>query len=131
MTWVSLSIKSGNRKVGKIPVSTTESASCPNECPLKGTDCYARFSLVGMHWKKVDRHERGDNWDAFCKRVERFAAYQLWRHNQAGDLPKNSKGRIHKPKALRLAKAAAHTRGWTYTHYDPCLLYTSPSPRDS
>jgi hypothetical protein len=117
--WVHLTMKSGNRKVGPIPVSTTEKASCPDECALKDTDCYARFGPLGMHWAKIGEGGRGDNWDAFCGRVKRFIDHQLWRHDQAGDLPKNSKGRIHKSKALRLAKAAAHTRGWTYTHYDP------------
>lgn len=117
--WVSLNMKSGNVKVGAIPVSTTEEASCPTECPLKDTDCYARFGPLGMHWKKVREGGRGDNWSAFCTRVRTFQKGQLWRHNQAGDLPKNQAGKIHKSKALQLAKASAHTKGWTYTHYDP------------
>ena len=117
--WVSLNMKSGNAKVGPIPVSTTEEKSCPNECPLKGTDCYARFGPLGMHWRKVKEGERGDNWDSFCERVEKFDDEQLWRHNQAGDLPQNSKGKIHATKARKLAKASKHTKGWTYTHYNP------------
>lgn len=117
--WVSLNIKSGNRKVGPIPVSTTEEASCPSECPLKGTDCYARFGPLGMHWKKVREGGRGDNWTAFCNRVKSFAVDQLWRHNQAGDLPQRKDGKIHKSKLMQLIKAASHTKGWTYTHYDP------------
>lgn len=116
--WVSLNPVSGNRKVGPIPVSTTEEGSCPNECPLKGTDCYARFGPLGMHWRKVGEG-RGDNWDSFCKRVERFRKGQLWRHNQAGDLPQDENGRIDSVKTEELGRAAAHTNGWTYTHYDP------------
>jgi len=117
--WVSLNPKSGNRKVGPIPVSTTEEASCPNECPLKGTDCYARFGPLGMHWKKVREGMRGDNWTAFCNRVRQFAINQVWRHNQAGDLPQRKDGKIHKSKLMQLIRAAKHTMGWTYTHYDP------------
>jgi hypothetical protein len=121
--WVSLNIKSGNRKVGPIPVSTTEEASCPNECPLKGTDCYARFGPLGMHWRKIMEGGRGDNWTAFCNRVKSFAVGQLWRHNQAGDLPQNSKGTIHKSKLNQLMRACRHTLGWTYTHYDPTIAH--------
>lgn len=117
--WVSLTMKSGNKKVGKMPVSTTEKKSCPNECPLKDTDCYARFGPLGMHWSKVQQGMRGDNWTAFCKRVAQFAVGQLWRHNQAGDLPQTKKGKIHKSKTKQLCRAASHTKGWTYTHYDP------------
>jgi hypothetical protein len=117
--WVSLNTKSANEKVGPIPVSTTEEGSCPTECPLKGTDCYARFGPLGMHWRKIGEGGRGDNWDSFCKRVERFPKGQLWRHNQAGDLPQDENGRIDSVKTEKLGRASAHTKGWTYTHYDP------------
>lgn len=117
--WVSLNPKSGNRKVGQIPVSTTEEASCPDECQLKGTDCYARFGPLGMHWAKVREGMRGDNWKAFCDRMRKFAAGTLFRHNQAGDLPQNKEGRIHASKLRQLVAAVRHLRGWTYTHYDP------------
>ena len=117
--FVTLNPKSGNRKVGPIPVSTTEEASCPSECPLKGTDCYARFGPLGMHWRKIGENGRGDNWTAFCNRVRKFAAGVLWRHNQAGDLPQRKDGKIHRRRTMQLARASAHTRGWTYTHYDP------------
>lgn len=121
--WVHLNNKSGNVKVGPIPVSTTEEESCPKECPLKGTDCYARFGPLGMHWKKVLPGMRGDNWTAFCKRVKKFVVDQLWRHNQAGDLPQNRVGTVHKTKLRQLMNAAKHTKGWTYTHYDPTIAH--------
>lgn len=117
--WVSLNPKSGNRKVGPIPVSTTSEDSCPSECPLNGTDCYARFGPLGMHWRKVTDGVRGDNWKAFCDRMRKFAAGTLFRHNQAGDLPKNKSGKINKNKLRQLVAAVRHLRGWTYTHYDP------------
>jgi hypothetical protein len=117
--WVTLTPVSGNVKVGPIPVSTTEEGSCPNECPLKGTDCYARFGPLGMHWRKIGEGGKGDNWTAFCGRVRKFHKGQLWRHNQAGDLPQDENGKIDSTKTAELAKAAKHTKGWTYTHYDP------------
>ena len=117
--WVSLTAKSGNRKVGKIPVSTTEEKSCPSECVLNGTDCYARFGPLKMHWNKVSANVRGDNWSNFCKRMRKFAAGTLFRHNQAGDLPKNKRGKINKNKLKQLVSAIRHLRGWTYTHYNP------------
>lgn len=117
--WVSLTPVSKNVKVGPIPVSTTEEGSCPTECPLKGTDCYARFGPLGMHWRKIGDGGRGDNWDAFCDRVRKFRKGQLWRHNQAGDLPQDENGRIDSEKTTALGLASAHTKGWTYTHYDP------------
>jgi hypothetical protein len=123
--WVHLNPKSGNRKVGDIPVSTTEEGSCPNECPLKGTDCYARFGPLGMHWKKVHEGARGDNWTAFCKRMRQFVAGTLFRHNQAGDLPQNKRGLIHRSKLRQLVAAVAHLRGWTYTHYDPTVKHNA------
>lgn len=118
---VSLTMKSKNIKTGEIPVSTTEERSCPSECPLQGTDCYARFGPLGMHWRKIGAGGRGDNWTGFCHRVRSFAIGQIWRHNQAGDLPQRADGKIHIGKLRQLSKACAArmTRGWTYTHYDP------------
>ncbi len=123
---VALTIKSGNRKVGPIPVSTTEEGSCPTSCPLQGTDCYARFGPLGMHWRKIMEGGRGTKWTLFCRAVAAFATGQIWRHNQAGDLPKlevpadyDGPDRIDAELAFELSKASEHTNGWTYTHYDP------------
>jgi len=121
---VTLNMKSGNRKVGPIPVSTTEEGSCPTSCPLLNTDCYARFGPLGMHWRKIGPDGRGTQWSLFCDRVKKFVVNQLWRHNQAGDLPKltddhDGPDRIDITKALELSNASEHTKGWTYTHYDP------------
>lgn len=130
MAWVSLNMKSGNRKVGPIPVSTSEEKTCPTECPLKGTDCYARFGPLGMHWRKVGEGGRGDNFTAFCERVKKFAMNQLWRHNQAGDLPQRKDGKVDRRKSLQLARASAHTKGWTYSHYDPTDAHNQKTLKD-
>ena len=117
--WVHLTLKSGNGKVGPIAVSTTEKASCPSECSLRDGDCYARFGPVGIHWNKVSKKERGDNWTAFCRRMRKILPGSLFRHNQAGDLPQNKQKKIHKGKLRQLVGAVCHLKGWTYTHYNP------------
>lgn len=122
---VSVTMKSSNAKVGPIPVSTTEEDSCPSSCSLKNTDCYARFGPLGIHWRKVSDGIRGSQWSLFCSTVLKFCKNQLWRHNQAGDLPKcpeSSTGtidRIDVKKCRELSNSSRHTRGWTYTHYNP------------
>ena len=61
---------------------------------------------------------RGLEWNAFLETVRSFATGQLWRHNQAGDLP--GVGDNIDAKALgALAKANAGRRGFTYTHKPP------------
>lgn len=124
MTYVTLNMVSRNIKVGAIPVSTTDPDSCPNQCPMKGTDCYARFGPLGMHWSKIGEGGRGVVWSLFCKAIKKLPKRQAWRHNQAGDLPKDERlsenvDRIDENMATELSEASSHTRGWTYTHYDP------------
>ena len=118
MTWVHLTNVSGNRKVGPIKVTTSDKESCPSECGIKA-ECYAGGGPLAIHWNKVREGERGDNWDGFVNRVKRFRKNELWRHNQAGDLPPNQDGKLDDDKCEALADAASHTDGWTYTHYDP------------
>ena len=129
---VSLTMVSGNEKVGPIPVSTTEAESCPSSCPLmspkgagegKGAKCYAAFGPLGMHWRKVGKDGRGIAWTLFCKAIKRLPKFQLWRHNQAGDLPKSHTNdddvdMLDWEKCDELAQASKGKRGWTYTHYD-------------
>ena len=129
--WVTLTTKSGNRKVGKVAVSTSEEASCPKECPMHGTDCYARFGPLGIHWKKVKEGMRGTNWPEFCQRLLKLPSYSLFRHNQAGDLPQNKKGKIHKLMLRMLVKSCKHLRAWTYTHYDPFDEHNAEAIREA
>ena len=130
---VTLNMASGNRKVGSIPVSTTEAGSCPSSCPLaspqgagiaKDGDCYAAFGPLGMHWRKIGKDGRGIMWSLFCRAIKKLPKGQLWRHNQAGDLPKADNPNcynidlIDSEKCEELSSASRGKRGWTYTHYD-------------
>lgn len=112
---VALTLKSGNAKTGPIPVSTTTKATCPPTCGVKDI-CYADSGPLAIHWNKVTDGSRGMDWDAFCSAIEALPQGQVWRHNQAGDLPGD--GKTIDTKALRqLTKANKGKRGFTYTHY--------------
>lgn len=111
-----LSHVSGNAKTGPIPVSTTGKQSCPDACPLKVKGCYAAYGPAALHWRKVTEGERGMPWDDFCQQIKALPRGQLWRHNQAGDLPGNGET-IDTEKMRQLVKANKGKRGFTYTHY--------------
>lgn len=112
---VALTMVSHNSKTGPIPVSTTESSTCPPTCGEYKT-CYAKFGQIAIHWRAVDAGDRGVGWDDFCSLVRTIPRGQLWRHNQAGDLPGD--GVDIDADALRmLVQANKGRRGFTYTHY--------------
>ena len=113
---VHTTLKSANRKVGKIPVTTTTAKTCPDECAFKDNGCYADNGPLAMHWNKVTNGERGDDWSSFIVTVKSFKDGQLWRHNQAGDLAGNGK-RLDADACDELADANRGKRGFTYTHY--------------
>ena len=113
---VHTTLKSANRKVGKIPVTTTTAKTCPDECAFKDNGCYADNGPLAMHWNKVTNGERGDDWSTFIVTVKSFKDGQLWRHNQAGDLAGNGK-RLDADACDELADANRGKRGFTYTHY--------------
>lgn len=111
-----LTMKSDNAKIGPIPVSTTSAESCPAACPFNnGGGCYATYGPLMIHWKAVTAGTRGMEWDEFCEAIAALPEGQLWRHNQAGDLP-GASNRIDRAKLRRLVDANAGKRGFTYTH---------------
>ena len=82
-----LTPRSSNKKTGPIPVSTTSRDSCPDTCPLKnGGGCYAGSGPLSLHWDKVGT-DRGVSLESFCDTIRALPKGQVWRHNQAGDLP--------------------------------------------
>ena len=113
---VHLTLKSSNTKTGKIPVSTTEKNSCPSTCSLKDNGCYAEDYHLNFHWQKVSDKTRGSDWNTFCTAVSKFKPGQLWRHNQAGDLP-GENNLIDGKKMYSLIEANKGKKGFTYTHY--------------
>jgi len=124
---VTFTLQSRNGKVGPIPVSTTSNKTCPPDCPLKGSGCYAEASHLGMFWRALSETKPGKGfkysgnivlsyrWQDFCQEVDALPEGQLWRHNQAGDLP--GKGNAIDAAALAaLVAANIGKRGFTYTH---------------
>jgi len=117
---IHLTLKSANVKTGPIPVSTSSADTCPDSCPLKAGGCYAKSGPLGMHWSKVTQDKRGTSLTAFVQQVRTLDAGQIWRHNQAGDLP--GKGdRINQGALKRIVSANKGKRGYTYTHKPPTL----------
>jgi hypothetical protein len=70
-----------------------------------------------LHWNKVTEGDRGDDWSTFISKIKDLPAGSKWRHNQAGDLPGDTKD-LDDVKCVELAKANEGKRGFTYTHYD-------------
>lgn len=73
------------------------------------------------HWSRVP--ERGLTWSDFCAEVSALPPKQLWRHNEAGDLPGEDQ-RIDSGKLFLLVVANMGRRGFTFTH-KPVLGRTS------
>ena len=112
-----ITLKSKNAKVGKMAVTTSTATTCPTSCPFKSNGCYADSGPLKLHWDKVTRKERGDDWSTFIDKIKDMPAGSKWRHNQAGDLPGDME-KLDGKKCIDLAKANEGKRGFTYTHYD-------------
>lgn len=113
---VHLTRKSTNKKTGPIPVTTSSSSTCPNACPFSGKGCYADHGPLKIHWRKVDAKERGHTYKEFLKVIKSLPEGQVWRHNQAGDLP-HKKQIIDASKLKALIDANKGKKGFTYTHH--------------
>ena len=110
--------RSENAKTGPIPVSTSSKKTCPKDCGLHGNGCYAESGPLALHWNAVTKGKRGTKWDAFCAAIAALPEGQLWRHNQAGDLPGDGV-KIDRKALTKLARASEGKQGFTYTHYRP------------
>ncbi len=116
---VHLTPKSKNAKTGPIPVSTTTALTCPGTCPFNHQNaggCYAESGPLALHWRKVTAGERGMGLSTFAEQIAALPAGQLWRHNQAGDLPGDG-DRIDSEAFGQITGANRGRRGFTYTHY--------------
>ena len=83
-----ITLKSNNAKTGKIPVTTSDARTCPDSCPLKlSKTCYAKSGNLNLHWLKVSDGSRAISFNQLLEAIRNLPGNQLWRHNQAGDLP--------------------------------------------
>ena len=115
-----LSRVSSNAKTGPIPVSTSSRATCPAACPFRGAGCYGDNYPLRHHWDAVTAGDRGVPLAEFLVAIASLPAGQLWRHNQAGDLP-HTAGRISRRFLRGLIAANRGRRGYTYTHHNMAL----------
>jgi hypothetical protein len=114
---VSIALKSGNRKTGPIPVTMTAASTCPPSCPLMNRGCYAEQHMVAIHWRRLSAGKTGLTWGAFLKVIESLPDGQVWRHNEAGDLPGVGED-LDAAALTALVDANRGKRGFTYTHKD-------------
>jgi len=110
---VRFTLKSGNAKVGPMPVTMSSSSTCPDACPLKDKGCYAKYGPIAMHWRTTAA--QGSDWSTFLGKVKALPEGTIWRHNQAGDLP-GINDKLDTVKLRALVKANKGRRGFTYTH---------------
>lgn len=119
---------SGNKKTGPIPVVTSQSDSCPKECPLNtkagGKGCYAAYGNSAIHWRKLDAMTQGNDrtvfdLDGLARQIAALPKRQLWRFNEAGDLPQANDGTIDHAALRAIVSANKGRNGFTYTHYNP------------
>jgi len=106
---------SSNVKTGPIPVTTSSAETCPEACPFKKSGCYADSGPLAIHWSKVTKGERGDSLDILARQIKAFPRGQVWRHNQAGDLPGIGNS-IDAEGLAKIVSANTGRRGFTYTH---------------
>lgn len=115
--------RSKNAKTGPIPVTMSGAQGCPSDCPFNHANrggCYAAHGPISWNWRKVTNGERGGDWEQLCRNVEALPEGQLWRHNQAGDLP-HVNGYLDHAALQDLVDANQGRRGFTYTHHNPEL----------
>lgn len=112
---VAVTRRSLNRKHRGIPATMTSASTCPPSCAFLGDGCFAEYHTQRRHWVKVP--ERGLSWLAFCGWVGKLPTGQLWRHNDAGDLP-GAGDDLDTDALLSLvgANRRARARGFTFTH---------------
>jgi hypothetical protein len=112
---------SGNKKTGFMPVTYSNSATCPDACAFKAKygeefrGCYADGGNVARHWRKIDSGERGTDFETLCAHVRTIPRGQVWRHNVAGDLA-GENNRVDPRLLAQLVEANRGRRGYTYTH---------------
>ena len=110
-----LTLVSQNGKIGPIPASVSSSETCPPSCPLRDKGCYAKYGPLMLHWRKVSEGLRGASWNNFVNAIKGLPRGQLWRHNQAGDLPGHGED-IDTGMLSELVQANQGRKGFTYTH---------------
>jgi hypothetical protein len=108
---------SGNSKTGPIPTTMSSRETCPDNCGLKSSGCYAEAGMVRMHWQKVGQdNPKSITIDQLAGHIVSLPKGQLWRMNVAGDLAHDNQ--VIDPLALSaIIRANKGKKGFTYTHH--------------
>jgi len=106
---------SHNKKLGNIAAISTSSNSCPDTCALK-SECYAKFSFTGIHWRNLDL--KGLDFNQLTSLIDAMKKRSKMRFNVMGDLSHNN-GIIDAVKLLKLANIVKNRFIETilYTHH--------------
>jgi hypothetical protein len=105
--------KSGNRKVGPIPVTYRERKSCPPSCPQYRKGCYGDDFHTSLAWNLADRS--GLTTRQLAAKIAALPDGQLWRGEVVGDIV----GVGEKVDAYELGlivRANIGRKGFTYSH---------------
>lgn len=106
---------SDNEKTGPIYVSTSSRLTCWEGCAFFNNGCYAASGPISWHWSAVTKLKRGGSFTDLVSRVASIPRGELFRHNQAGDLPGRG-AKINRVELRKLTRATHGLRAWTYTH---------------
>lgn len=106
---------SGNSKTGKMFVTTSDAATCPDTCSFKVKGCYAKYGPLKLHWDKVSSGERNKSFEGMITAIGSLKDGEVWRMNQAGDLPGVNTD-IDCKALSAIVDANKGKRGFTYTH---------------
>jgi hypothetical protein len=105
----------------------SDMSTCPDTCSFKKSGCYGLAGPVLIHWRKLSKGLKGQQWEEFCRTVKtKIRRGQIWRHNQVGDLVGDNK--LIDGEALKLLVDANKGKmGYTYTH-KPVIASQSENP---
>jgi len=106
---------SHNKKLGNIAAISTSSNSCPDTCALK-SECYAKFSFTGIHWRNLDL--KGLDFNQLTSLIDAMKKRSKMRFNVMGDFAHNN-GIIDAVKLLKLSNIVKNRMIETilYTHH--------------
>jgi hypothetical protein len=107
--------KSENAKVGAIPVTMSNSKTCPSSCVFKNNGCYAGQGPCRWQWDKVNNGKMGTDFSSHAKNLSSLPDNQLTRLNVCGDLP-GTGNRINFKQLNKLVKAGKNKRFFSYSH---------------
>jgi len=105
--------RSGNKKVGAIPVTYRERASCPPSCALYRKGCYGDDYHTSLAWNRADRS--GLSTEELAEKIAALPNGQLWRGEVVGDIVGVGE-RVDAAALGMIVKANFGRRGFTYSH---------------